>query len=102
MRRHRNQEEVEHQLNDDDDPFLNDPGLWLRVCQVLILLGIGCGAIYFQESNDYEINPLIIAAWSFMGAYGFTLAVLRIREWRWSKRRPTRALTRQQETDHTF
>lgn len=82
---------------------MNDPGLWLRVCQVLIMLGVGFGAIYFQQSNEYDINPLIIAAWGFMAAYGFTLGVLRIREWLWRRKRGTaRRIPREEETDHPF
>lgn len=55
---------------------------WLRVCQFTIAAGVLFGSIWLQEYIDYKINPMIIAAWSFMAAYGFTLAYVWLAGWR--------------------
>lgn len=66
----------------DDNPVLWEPSPFasflMKTAQFVIFCGITFGAIWFQEENDYPLNPIIIGAWAFMGAYGFTLAVNRI------------------------
>lgn len=52
-----------------------------RTMQFAIALAVGSGAIYFSETNDYPINPMIIGAWSFMAAYGATLGIVRLADW---------------------
>ncbi len=54
----------------------------MHVLQVLIAFGVVCGAIWYEETYHYEINPLISGAWGFMAAYGFTLLVDRYQRWR--------------------
>ena len=58
---------------------------WIRAVQFLLALAIVMGSIWFQETYDYKINPMIIAAWAFMLPYGLTLAYVRLSDWR---RRP--------------
>lgn len=69
-------------MKPDDEPILWYPspfaGFLMKVCQAVIFCGIGAASIWFQEENDYPINPVIMGAWCFMGAYGFTLAVNRL------------------------
>lgn len=46
----------------------------MRAAQLTIFTAVMCGSIYFEQSTGYDINGYIIGAWSFMAAYGFTLA----------------------------
>lgn len=54
----------------------------LRVVQIAVVLVVGFSAIYFQQSTGYEINGFIIAAWCFMAAYGVTIGITKLAEWR--------------------
>lgn len=47
---------------------------WLKLTQATLFLGVMFGSIWVSQVTEYPINPLIIGAWSFMAAYGFTLA----------------------------
>lgn len=48
--------------------------IWLKVVQVTLFIGVMFGSIWVSRVTEYPINPYIIGAWSFMAAYGFTLA----------------------------
>lgn len=54
----------------------------LRIIQLAVVLVVGFSAIYFQQSTGYEINGFIIAAWCFMAAYGVTVGIMKLTEWR--------------------
>jgi hypothetical protein len=61
----------------------------LQVTEFLIKLGqfsiaavVGCSAMWFQQAYHYPINPYIVAAWAFMAAYGATLGIVRLLDWR--------------------
>lgn len=47
---------------------------WLKVTQVTLFLATMFGSIWVSRVTEYPINPYIIGAWSFIAAYGFTLA----------------------------
>lgn len=50
----------------------------VKLVQVAIALAVMFGAIYFQQTMDYPLNPNIVAAWSFMATYGATLLAVRL------------------------
>lgn len=54
----------------------------LRFVQIAVVLVVGFSAIYFQQSTSYEINGFIIAAWCFMAAYGVTIVIVKLTQWR--------------------
>lgn len=53
-----------------------------RTMQITIALLVGWGSIWFQQANDYPINPYITGAWCFMCAYGATMLVVKLADWR--------------------
>ena len=54
----------------------------LRIVQIVVVLVVGFSAIYFQQSTGYQINGFIVAAWCFMAAYGVTMGIYKLAEWR--------------------
>ena len=48
--------------------------IWLKAVQITLFLGVMFGSIWVSRTIEYPINPYIVGAWSFMAAYGFTLA----------------------------
>lgn len=48
----------------------------IQIGQLAVAMAVTCGAIYFQQSTGYDINPYIIGAWGFMAAYGVTWLVI--------------------------
>ena len=58
------------------------PQTALRIIQIAVVLVVGFASIYFQQQTGYEINGFIIAAWCFMAAYGVTIGIMKLAEWR--------------------
>lgn len=54
----------------------------LRLVQIAVVIVVGFSAIYFQQSTGYQINGFIIAAWCFMAAYGVTIVIVKLTQWR--------------------
>lgn len=48
----------------------------MKAAQIAISLAVMFAAIWFQETYKYPINGYIVAAWSFMAAYGATLLAI--------------------------
>lgn len=54
----------------------------VKLGQFLIAAIVGCAAMWFQQAYNYPINGYIVAAWAFMAAYGATLGIVRLLDWR--------------------
>lgn len=50
----------------------------IKLAQVSVAAAVMFGAIYFEQSTNYHLNPNIVGAWSFMAAYGLTLLAVRL------------------------
>ncbi len=53
-----------------------------RTMQIAIVLFVGFASIWTQEALEYPINPYVIGAWCFMAAYGATMLVVKLADWR--------------------
>lgn len=50
----------------------------VKLAQFTVAAVVMCGAIYFEQSTNYHLNPNIVGAWSFMAAYGLTLLAVKL------------------------